>query len=168
MKIKQTILLVALFVGFASLLIIPDVSAATCGGVQTSFINCDQTGVCTDGSSPFEGSEPKTAVAQAAYKVKYHHDYGKCVNGADPVTDTKQNGIWGIVMLVINILTAGIGIAAVGGIVYGSVLYASSGGSPDQAKKAIEVIRNVVIGILAYALMYAILNFLIPGGFLNQ
>lgn len=75
-----------------------------------------------------------------------------------------QNGIWGILLLVINIMTAGVGILAVAGIVYGSVMYASAGGSAEQVKKAREIITNVVIGIIAYILMYALLNFLIPGG----
>lgn len=75
-----------------------------------------------------------------------------------------KNGVWGVLLLILNILTAGIGVAAVGGIVYGSILYTSSGGSMDQIKRAKDIIRNTVIGILAYALMFAFLNYLIPGG----
>lgn len=84
--------------------------------------------------------------------------------GGDGVEDT---GIWGILMLVINILTAGVGILAVGGIVYGAILYTSAGGSSEQIKKATTVFTNVVIGIVAYAAMYALLNFIIPGGIFN-
>lgn len=81
---------------------------------------------------------------------------------------TVQNtGVWGILLLTINILTAGVGIAAVGGIVYGAILYTSAGGSPEQVKKAMGIITNVVIGVVAYAFMYALLNFLIPGGIFN-
>ena len=79
-------------------------------------------------------------------------------------TGVEESGAWGILLLAINILTAGIGIAAIGGIVYGSILYTSAGGSPEQVKKAVGIITNVVIGVVAYALMYAGLNFLIPGG----
>lgn len=76
----------------------------------------------------------------------------------------QSNGIWGVLLIAINILTACVGIAAVGGIVYGSILYTSAADSTEQTKKAIEVIRNVVIGLVAYGLMYIGLNFLIPGG----
>ena len=79
----------------------------------------------------------------------------------------ENTGVWGILLLTINILTAGVGIAAVGGIVYGALLYTSAGGSPEQVKKALGIITNVVIGVVAYALMYALLNFLIPGGIFN-
>ena len=76
----------------------------------------------------------------------------------------ETTGVWGLLLLVINILTAGVGVLAVAGIVYGSILYTSAGDSSEKVSKAREVIRNVVIGILAYALMYAVLNFIIPGG----
>ena len=80
------------------------------------------------------------------------------------VTDT---GLWGVLIIAINILTAGVGIAAIGGIIYGAILYTSAGGSPEQVKKAMGIITNVVIGVVAYALMFAGLNFLIPGGIFN-
>jgi hypothetical protein len=78
-----------------------------------------------------------------------------------------NTGVWGILLLAINILTAGVGIAAIGGIIYGAILYTSAGGSQEQVKKAIQVITNVVIGVIAYALMFSGLNFLIPGGLFN-
>ena len=81
--------------------------------------------------------------------------------------DLETNGIYGLLLMAINILTAGISIAAVGGVIYGSVLYMTAGGSADNIKKAIKIITDVVIGVVAYALMYAFLNYLIPGGILN-
>ena len=80
---------------------------------------------------------------------------------------TENSGVWGVLLLAINILTAGVGIAAVGGIIYGSILYTSAGGSQEQVKKAMGIITNVVIGVIAYALMFSGLNFLIPGGIFN-
>lgn len=77
---------------------------------------------------------------------------------------TDSSGVWGILKVAINILTAGVGVLAVGGIVYGSVLYTSSGGSLEQVRKAKGILLNTVIGIAAYALMFSFLNYLIPGG----
>ena len=76
----------------------------------------------------------------------------------------ENTGLWAILLLAINILTAGVGLAAIGGVIYGSVLYASAAGSAEQVKKAIGIITNVVIGVVAYALMFSLLNFIIPGG----
>ncbi len=79
-------------------------------------------------------------------------------------SDIRNTGIWGILLLAINILTAVIGAAAVAGIVYASILYSSSAGEPEKIKKAMTIIGDIVIGVVAYALMYAALNFLVPGG----
>ena len=79
----------------------------------------------------------------------------------------EETGIWGILLIVINILTAGVAIVAVGGIVFASIQYSSAGGNPEQVKKAMTTITNIVIGILAYALMFAVLNFVVPGGLFN-
>jgi len=76
----------------------------------------------------------------------------------------EETGVWGVLLLAINILTGLIALAAVAGIVYAAILYTSAGGSVEQTKKAMGIITNVVIGVVAYALMYAGLNFLIPGG----
>lgn len=76
----------------------------------------------------------------------------------------KDNGVWALLLLAINILTAGIGIVAVGGIVYGSILYTSAKSNPDQVKKAINIIINVVIGLVTYFLAWSFLNYIIPGG----
>lgn len=64
---------------------------------------------------------------------------------------------------VLQILTVMIGIIAVGGIAYGAIMYASAQDNSGQTQKAIEVIRNVLIGILLYGFMVVIINWLIPG-----
>lgn len=79
----------------------------------------------------------------------------------------KDSGVWGILLLVLNILTAGVGIAAVGGITYAAILYSSASDRADQVKKAKDTVQNVAIGVAAYAGMYLFLNFLIPGGIFN-
>ena len=79
----------------------------------------------------------------------------------------ENSGLWGILLIVINVMTAGVGVLALAGIVYGAVLYTSSGGSPEQIKKARTIFTNVVIGVLAFAGMYTLLQFIVPGGVFN-
>ena len=88
----------------------------------------------------------------------------KCDNVDVTKDGLKNTGLWSILILAINILTAGVGVVALGGIVYGSILYTSAGGNQEQVKKAMGIFTNVVIGIIAFAGMWALLNFLIPGG----
>lgn len=173
MKIKQTIKrlstpLLAVFMFAMVLGGTTPVNAASCGGVDTAILSCGQSGTCTGGVNPYEGTKPITDGEKTAYTKTYKHDYGFCdTNGTAPIKNVSDNGVWGVLLLVINILTGGIAIAAVGGIVYGSILYTTAGGSPEQVKKAMGIITNVVIGVVAYALMFSGLNFLIPGGIFN-
>ncbi len=78
-----------------------------------------------------------------------------------------ETGVWAILVIAINILTAGVGVLALAGIVYGAILYMSAGGNAEQVKKAYGIFTNVVIGVIAFAGMWALLNFLIPGGAFN-
>jgi len=80
----------------------------------------------------------------------------------------KNTGIWSLLIIAINILTAGVGVVALAGIVYGAVLYTSAGGNPEQVKKARTIFMNVAIGVIAFAAMFLLLNFLVPGGVFNQ
>ena len=100
--------------------------------------------------------------AQAAKCAGVNTSIISCKDGDNKKVE--DSGVWALLLLTLNIMTAGIGILAVGGIVYGSVLYTSAGDKAEQTKKAIGIITNVVIGIIAYGLMYLVLNFLIPGG----
>jgi small-conductance mechanosensitive channel len=170
MNIKQTVLTLALLFGIVALFAAPAAQAATCGGVETSIISCSQGGSCGGGENPFEGTDPKgVSKEKTAYFKQYGHNYGFCKkdasgNDVTPSDTVESTGVWGVLLLAINILTGGVTIAAIAGVVYGSVLYTSAGGSTEQTKKAMGVITNVVIGVIAYALMYAFLNFIIPGG----
>ena len=78
--------------------------------------------------------------------------------------DDGESAIWGLLLIVINVLSAGVVMVAIGGFVYASILYSSAENNPGQISKAKEMIMNVVIGLVCYALMYAFLQFLIPGG----
>lgn len=69
-----------------------------------------------------------------------------------------------ILKQVLLIMSVGVGILAVGGIVFGAILYASAQDNAGQTQKAIQIITNTVIGLLLYIFMFAIVNWLVPGG----
>lgn len=99
---------------------VPVLAQHSCGGVDTSIINCGgQTG---------------------------------------------ESAVFYLIKRVIQIMTIGIFVVAVGVTIFGGVLYSSSGGSPENIKKAKELWLNTVIGLLIYAFLVGITNFLIPGG----
>lgn len=85
--------------------------------------------------------------------------------------DTKNSGdavesspLWAILTMVLNIMIGGVAIAAVGGIVYAAIMYASAQDNASQVQEAKNIIRNVVIGLVMFLLMWAGLQYLIPGG----
>lgn len=82
-------------------------------------------------------------------------------NGSKKVED---NAIWKLLIFALQIMVVAVGVLAVGGIAYGAIMYASAADSAEQKKKAMEIIRNVVIGLVGFGLMVIILNFLVPGG----
>lgn len=100
------------------------------------------------------------ATAQAATCDKNETVIIECGN------DT--NGIWAILLIVINVLTAGVGVVAVLGIVYASILWTTAEDNANQLNQAKGIITNVVIGLLAFALMWAGLNFIVPGGVFDR
>ncbi|TAH36618.1 hypothetical protein EYC59_00375 [Candidatus Saccharibacteria bacterium] len=64
----------------------------------------------------------------------------------------------------IQFMSALVGIAVTISIVIGGVQYASSAGDPQAAAAAKARIRNSIIALLTFLFLYALLNFLIPGG----
>lgn len=72
--------------------------------------------------------------------------------------------VWGLLEITLNVLAGLVGVAAVGGFVYGALLYSSAGDKAAQVTKAKTTITNVVVGLVLFVGMYSFLQFLIPGG----
>lgn len=76
-------------------------------------------------------------------------------------------GDWGIediLNLVLNIIVYGLGVAAVLGVIIAGVMYMTARDNEAQVARAKTRLYEVVIGLIAWALMYAVLRWLIPGG----
>ena len=67
----------------------------------------------------------------------------------------------------INIASGLVGILVVIGLLSGAVQYSASGGNPQAATKAKSRMSNAVIALIAFAFLYALLQWLIPGGIFN-
>ena len=78
--------------------------------------------------------------------------------------DIQQSGLMGLLRIVINIMAISVGVLAVGALVYAGILYASARDSQEQVQKAKDMMRNTIIGIVLFAGMYSIVQFLVPGG----
>lgn len=82
-------------------------------------------------------------------------------------TDVKPTGLFLLLRWILTILTAVVGIAAIGTLVYAGIMYSSAGSDSGMVSKAKTLIRDVIIGVIAYGLMVVGLNWLVPGGIIG-
>lgn len=72
------------------------------------------------------------------------------------------NSIVQILQLVINIMSVGIGIFGVIGITVVGIQYLTAGGNEEKTRKAKTRLFEIVIGLVVYAIIYALLDWLLP------
>lgn len=75
--------------------------------------------------------------------------------------------IFAYLSMVIKFLSGAVGLIIVLMIVIGGVQYITSAGDPGRVKEAKTRITNAITGLVLFVLMFALLNFLIPGGIIN-
>lgn len=76
----------------------------------------------------------------------------------------ETSGTWKLLIFIIDIMTAGVGLVAVVMIAYAAFRYTTAQSDEGVTKEAKEIIRNVAIGIAVYAMMWAMIQWLVPGG----
>ena len=75
-------------------------------------------------------------------------------------------GIMELLLLILTILTAGVGILATIGLVISGMQYTMARDDANKVAKVKSRIFNIVLGLLAYGIMWVALQWLIPGGIL--
>lgn len=79
----------------------------------------------------------------------------------------KNNPIVHDLNVIVNILSALVGVVVTAVIVLGGVQYAMAGDSPDAVSKAKQRITNGLIALAAFLLIYGFLQWIVPGGVFN-
>ncbi len=67
-----------------------------------------------------------------------------------------------ILELIVNIMSIGIGILGVIGITIVGIQYLTAGGSEEKTRKAKRRMFEIVLGLVAYVVIYALLKWLLP------
>lgn len=112
-----------------------------------------------------DDAEKENKAANANYKcddTPTFFDFG--CSGTNNEKSGNENPISRILFTIVSWLTGLVTLAAIGGIIYGGILYASAGDNSGQTQKGISFVFNAVIGLLLWVGMYALLNFIVPGG----
>lgn len=65
---------------------------------------------------------------------------------------------------IINFMSFGVGIIVVGLIVVGGFQYVTAGGNPQKIEAAKHRIIQAIVALVLFIFMYALLQWLIPGG----
>ena len=97
------------------------------------------------GNKTGEGTKPPTAIL----------DESACDCG-------HGEAIISILNLVVNVMTIGVGILGVMGITIVGIQYLTAGGSEERTRKAKRRMFEIIVGIVAYVIVYSLLNWLIP------
>lgn len=88
----------------------------------------------------------------------------KCIPINERSTDLAENPIFFYLRGILMFMAGGVGLAVVGGIVYGAYMYITARGNAAQTQNGQNIIINAIVGLLLFIFMFAILQFLIPGG----
>jgi hypothetical protein len=67
-------------------------------------------------------------------------------------------------LLIVNVLSAGVGIVVIGMIIVGGIQYSIAGNNPQATAAAKQRITNALIALFVFLFIFAFLQWLIPGG----
>ena len=73
-----------------------------------------------------------------------------------------EDGVGCILRLVVDIMSIGVGILGVIGITVVGIQYLTAGGDEGKVKKSKQRMFEIVIGLVAYVVIYAALRWLLP------
>lgn len=123
----------------------------------------------TAGSSKSTNGATQSSPDEMKKTCKGENQVQTSILGGGGCIEIDQNGgnIFKILNTILTILTYGVGIAGTLGIVISGIQYLTAKDNEQQMVKAKSRLINIVIGLAAYAFMWAFLQWLIPGGLLN-
>lgn len=99
--------------------------------------------------------------AKETIEAKESFETTKCNN--EDVSEN-DNCILDDINTVINVLSAGVGVIVIITIMTAGIQYAMAGGDPQKISQAKNRIRNAVFALLAFAFLFAFLQWIVPGG----
>jgi hypothetical protein len=115
------------------------------------------------------GSSMLTTSALAAHCTGSSIELGFPLLSGEHCIDKNAPGgpIFAYVRQLIQLLSGAVGIIVVLMLVIGGFQYITSAGDPGQVKSAKSRITNAITGLVLFVLMFALLNYLIPGGIIG-
>jgi hypothetical protein len=132
---------------------------------------CDPGQVTTDGGTCCAAGQEQIA-GNGAITCPNQLPAGSC--GTGTTTNTNVTNTQALQCLfqkyanpLVNLLSAMVGVVVVITVIRGAIEYTTSAGDPAKAAAGKKNITNALVGLAAYVMLYALLQFLIPGGIFN-
>ncbi len=144
-------------------------SISTSGGGTGSNSYCDQNPsdcapINPGGSINYSDGNDGKQCGKGDHTVTLSIDIG-CRGDSFPGTG-QVNPIVDMMFAFFRFLSAGAGIVIIGSIVVAGIQYTTSRGNPQATEASIKRVTSSVIALLLYLFIFAIANYLIPGGML--
>jgi hypothetical protein len=70
--------------------------------------------------------------------------------------------------VIVNFLSAGVGLVVIGSIIIGSIQYIMAGDSADAVSKAKQRITSALMAFVLFLLIFSFLQWIIPGGLFSK
>ena len=80
----------------------------------------------------------------------------------DEACTTNGEGIKSLLTMIADIMSAGVGVLGVIGIVIVGIQYLTAAGNEEKTRKAKRRLLEIVLGVAAFILLAAVLKFLVP------
>ena len=128
----------------------------------------DSSGGNSSGGNSTSGDSSATALPIQNQVRSNNTEDSKCVKtlffGSQYCDEGTGDGVFRVLGIVLDVLTYGVGVLAIIGFVMVGIQYTTARDNEGQVAKAKERLTQIVIGLVIYALLYALLQFMIPGG----
>jgi len=149
-------------------------AAVTCPGGQVPADNgvcIGQPGAGAPVAAPASDSDPiakNNDYVCTAIKIFSDQHTGRCAAGEAEIPNDQNGGaIVYYLKLILRLLSELVGGVILLMLVVAGIQYITSVGDPTRVKAAKSRIQNAIIALVLFLMMFAIINFLIPGGVLT-
>lgn len=133
--------------------------------LKTEDCGFDDSGKAKKGCS----DAPADVCGKGSKQTNMKFNFG-CLGNAYP-GGTDEDGkekevspVQDLAFAFVRFFSAGVGVVVVIAVIIAGIRYSAAQANPQATAGAISQIRNALIGLLIYIFMYALLQFLVPGG----
>lgn len=139
------------------------VSAVPVAFAATPAPPAEQPTNCTN-TTPTINTDPKTGHTTDVYTRQCDPAVNQNQCNSTNLNAGNCDLIRNFIQQAFDFMTVLFGIGVVVSMIYGGIEYASSAGDPSKAAAGKNRIRNALVALVTYVFLWALLDFLIPGG----